>query len=530
VPARVIKALADEWASKRTTVVIGNGGPGIRGPYSTEPARLQAICLAMQGLGKPGVNQAKMLEWALGLNPEYRSAPCPEVQVNLDKAYMGAGPPEFGRDSLIPKTLVPELILNGSGEWYGNRLGVRGPREEQFVKYKYPADGCSKIRMIWTDSPSWITCWNDGNNFIRAMRDESIEFIFAQHPWIEDDCLFADVILPVNTKLEEDDIGSDLFNGQMDMLYPQPRCMESLGESLSDYEIVCKLAERLGLLQEYTEGRSVADLIKLGYETSGVADRISWEEFNEKGYYVVPPDPDWEKIPAGLVEFYEDPEKHPLSTPTGRLEFYSTGLAEHFPDDEERPPVPHWVPEGVSHQETVGTKRSKKYPLLVVSNHPRWGVHAQHDDMIWLREIETCKVRGADGYQYQPLWLNAADAEARGIRHGDVVSVFNERGVVLAGAFVTERIMPGAVGIDHGAKYDPIVPGEIDRGGAINTITPRNPTSKNTVGMAVSGFLVQVEKADLEGLRAKYPEAFARECHVAAGPCIAGIVENDGEG
>ncbi len=48
VPSYVIKALAEEWASKRTTVVIGNGGPGIRGPYATEPARLQGICLAMQ--------------------------------------------------------------------------------------------------------------------------------------------------------------------------------------------------------------------------------------------------------------------------------------------------------------------------------------------------------------------------------------------------------------------------------------------------------------------------------------------------
>ena len=59
VPARVIKALADEWASKRTTVVIGNGGPAIRGPYSTEPARLQVLCLAMQGLGKPGATRPR---------------------------------------------------------------------------------------------------------------------------------------------------------------------------------------------------------------------------------------------------------------------------------------------------------------------------------------------------------------------------------------------------------------------------------------------------------------------------------------
>lgn len=528
VPVHTIKALADDWASRRTTVVIGNGGPGIRGPYSSEPARLQALCISMQGLGKPGANQAKMVEWALELDPQYRSAPPPEVQMDLKAAYTGAGPPEFGRDSLVPKTLVPELILKGSGEWYGNKHGMRSPREDQFVKYKYPADGCSQIHLIWTDSPSWITCWNDGNNFVRAMRDESIEFIFAQHPWIEDDCLFADIILPVNTKLEEDDIGSDFFSGQMDLLYPQPRCIDSLGESFSDYEIVCKIADRLGLLEKYTGGLTVPELIKLGYETSGVADRISWENLNEKGNYVVPPDPEWEKIPAGLIEFYEDPEKHPLSTPTGKLEFYSTGLAEHFAYDEERPPVPKWIPEGPSHHETLGTERSKMYPLLVMSNHPRWGVHSQHDDITWFREIETCKIRSTDGYQYQPLWINPADAASRGLEHGDVVAIFNERGTVLAGAYVTERILPGAVGIDHGAKCDPIVPGEIDRGGAINTITPRNTTSQNTVGMAVSGFLVQVEKADMEALRTKYPEAFARKYHATAGPSMEGITQQTG--
>ena len=259
------------------------------------------------------------------------------------------------------------------------------------------------------------------------------------------------------------------------------------------------------MLEEYTEGRSIPDIIRLGWETSGFADKITWEDLNEKGYYVVPTDPDWENIPAGLIEFYEDPEKTPAQTPTGKLEFYSTGLAEHFPDDPERPPVPQWIPEGESHQETIGTERSKKYPLLVMSNHPRWGVHSQHDDVTWFREIDTCKIRGADGYQYHPLWMHPADAAARGIKHGDVVSIYNERGVVLAGAYVTERIIPGAVGMDHGAKYDPIVPGEIDRGGVINTIVPRNCTSKNTVGMVVSGFLVEVEKTDLEALRRSTP-------------------------
>jgi molybdopterin guanine dinucleotide-containing S/N-oxide reductase-like protein len=528
VPARVIKALAREWATKRTTVVIGNGGPGIRGPYSSEPGRLQVLCLAMQGLGKPGVNQAKMIEWGLLSNPEQVSPPMPLLLASLHEAYTGGTPADTNHPSFLPKTLIPKAILEGECDWYGNESELP-PREDQFVHYDYPAEGCSKIHLVWTDSPSWISCWNDGNNFIRAMRHPDIEFIFCQHPWLENDALIADVLLPVNTKLEEDDIGSDVFSGQFDLLFLEDRCVEPLGESYSDYQIVKMIAERLGLLQEYTDGKSEDDLIRLGYDTSGVQDLISWEELKDKGYYVVPTAPDWESIPAGLIKFYEDPKGNPLTTPTGLLEFYSTGLAEHFPDDEERPPVPKWIPHGETHQETQGTERAKKYPLLVMSNHPRWGVHSQHDDITWLREIETCKIKGPDGYQYHPLWMNPADAAARGINAGDVVSIFNERGVVLAGAYLTERIMPGVVGIDHGAKYDPIVPGEIDRGGAINTIVPRNTTSKNAVGMVVSGFLAEVERTDLEDLRAAYPEAFARECHPAAGPCLAGVLMEDAD-
>jgi molybdopterin guanine dinucleotide-containing S/N-oxide reductase-like protein len=524
VPSRIIKALASDWASKRTTVVIGNGGPGIRGPYATEPARLQVLCLAMQGLGKPGCNQSKMIEWGLLDNMEQMSPPAPSVLTDLGAAYTGSTPALTNHPSFIPKSLVPKAILEGEIDWWGNESEFT-TRENQFVHYKYPADGCSKIHMVWTDSPSWITCWNSGNDYVRAIRKPDIEFMLCQHPWLENDALFADVILPVNTMLEEDDIGSDIFSGQMNLLFPEERCIEPLGESASDYEVVCKIAERLGMLEEYTGGKTVPELIKLGYETSRVAHLISWEDLRTKGYYVVPTNPDWEKIPAGLIQFYEDPEKYPLSTPTGKLEFYSTGLAKHFPNDLERPPVPRWIPKGLYHEETIGTERSKKYPLLVMSNHPRWGIHSQHDDITWLREIETCKVRATDGYQYHPLWINPVDAEARGIKNGDVVSIFNERGTVLAGAYVTERILPGAVGMDHGAKYDPIVPGVIDRGGAINTIVPRNTTSKNACGHAVSGFLAEVEKTDLETLRGKYPEAFARECHIAAGPCLAGMTE-----
>ena len=105
----------------------------------------------------------------------------------------------------------------------------------------------------------------------------------------------------------------------------------------------------------------------------------------------------------------------------------------------------------------------------------------------------------------------------RGIENRDVVKIYNERGGVLGGAYVTERIMPGVVYQNHGARYDPIVPGELDRGGAINTITPRNITSRNATGMVVGGFLVEVERVNLDELRKKYPEAFKRPYHPVAG-------------
>ncbi|MBP1707503.1 MAG: molybdopterin oxidoreductase [Chloroflexi bacterium] len=537
IPSRIIKALARDWASKTTSIAHGNGGPGIRGPYATENARLEALLLAMQGLGRPGVHQVKMLEWGRRVSRDTDPMPLSTVIPNLTSIYAGAmnfsstktGPNATATvlpKQIIPKLLIHDALLKAPISWYGNTLAMTRV-EDQFVKYNYPVEGCSEVHMIWTDSPCWITCWNDTNTYIKGLRSPKIEFILAQHPWLENDCLFADIILPVSTKLELEDINSDNMGGQFHMLVNESQCIDHIGESYSDYEIVCKVAEKLGLLEEYTRSESVAERIKRGFENSGVQKLVSYQEFKEKGYFVIPTDPDWKKYPPGLRRFYEDPENNKLSTPSGKIEFYSERLASHFPDDTERPPVPRWIEKGQSHDERVSSSRAEQYPLLVVSNHPRWRVHANHDDMTWLREIPTCKVKGPDGYLYEPLWMNPADAARRGIQSGDVVKVFNERGAVLGGAYVTERLMPGAVYIDHGSRYDPIVPGELDRGGAINTITPHNPTSRNATGMVASGFLVEAEKADLDELRRRYPQAFKRKYHPGAGlPLERALVEN----
>lgn len=520
IPSRIIKALARAWASMPTSTAHANGGGLIRGPYATENARLEVCLLGMQGLGKPGRHMWSTIEWGMmgDETPPHKfgkSIPIPRRKryPNLDPASRGPSLINPECPQIIPKDKFHQAILEHSAEnpmtWYGT-VHCRELTENQFVKYQYPEPGCSEIHMIWTDSPSLMTCWNDSNYIAKAFQSPKIEFILAQHPWLENDCLFADIILPVATKFELDDIGVDNLTAEFGAVFLDPKCVEPKGESLSDYEVVCAIAEKLGLLEELTQGKTVEDWIKVGFDASGIEDVISWDEFQEKGHYVIGHDPDWYKYEVALRSFAEDPENNPLTTPTGKLEFYSQRLAEHFPDDEERPPIPKWVEKGESHDERLSGDRAKKYPYLVVSNHPRWRVHSQHDDMQWLREIVTCKMIGPDGYAYQTIWINPKDAEKHGIRNGDVVEAFNERGSVLVGAYVTERIMPGVVSIDHGARYDPIVPGCLDRGGAINTITPRNTTSKNATGMVSQGFLVDIKRADLDALRREYPEAFSR--------------------
>ena len=131
-------------------------------------------------------------------------------------------------------------------------------------------------------------------------------------------------------------------------------------------------------------------------------------------------------------------------------------------------------------------------------------------------EIVASEIKRIQG-KYEPVWIHPADAAERGMENGDVVKVYNDRGVVLGGAYVTEGMIPDVVYQDHGVRYDPIVPGELDKAGANSTIAPRKTTSKNATGMATSGFLVEVERVDLGELMKKYPEAFRRPYHPAAG-------------
>ena len=63
VPSYTIKALARYWAKHAVSIAHADGGGMIRSPFSAEPARLEIVLLAMQGLGRPGTGQLHLIEF-----------------------------------------------------------------------------------------------------------------------------------------------------------------------------------------------------------------------------------------------------------------------------------------------------------------------------------------------------------------------------------------------------------------------------------------------------------------------------------
>ena len=156
--------------------------------------------------------------------------------------------------------------------------------------------------------------------------------------------------------------------------------------------------------------------------------------------------------------------------------------------------MPRYIPSW----EGPASKLARKYPLQLVSPHPRFSFHTHYDRRAsWITDIAAHRIK-KDGYEYWTVRIHPADAEARGIGHGDVVKLYNDRGSVLGIAQLTERLKPGVI---HSycscGKYDPVERGKVgslDRGGCVNLLTNGRMMSKNAPGMTPNSCLIEVAK------------------------------------
>ncbi len=543
IPARDIRAVARRWASKKTMLAAGGaGGQGgaCRSAHGNEYARSMIALAAMQGMGKPGSN-IWSTTMGVPLDTSFMFPGYAEggISGDVDKSAAGyrwvyrmfsegRGVTRNTHDSTegqaVPRLNIPEAIMHERLRWRGK--GFCGSSiESQLQEYEYPAPGYASIAMYYRYGGSFFGTMTDTNRYVNAYRNDRLQFVVNQSIWMEGEAEFADIILPACTNFERWDISesancsgyvADSYtNCNHRVITLQQKCIEPLGESKSDYDIFCELSKHLGLYEAFSDGgKSELDWVRAVFRASDLPKVISWEEFQKKGYYVVPPPenrkptpalrwfaegrvrdtPDWGPAPGDTVGLKG------LQTMSGKIEFVSSSLTRFGDVDQERPAMgPQYIESWEGHHTE---ELYSRYPLQMVSPHPRFSYHTMADGKdAWMREVQNNRSLAADGHYYWIMRISRSDAEDRGISDGDLVRAFNDRGSVILAAQVTERLRSGTVhSYESCAEYEPIGrPGESpDRGGCVNILTPCRFITPTSMGMANNSCLIEVEKWEAE--------------------------------
>jgi molybdopterin guanine dinucleotide-containing S/N-oxide reductase-like protein len=531
VPARDVRALARDWGRKRVYLAPGGWGNGHGGACRNQTgiqwARVMVCLVAMQGLGKPGVNMGN-LQWGCPLDfnfyfPGYADG---GMSGDLEGTSMPVElyqrmpqlPTMNTPTQKIPRIGMPEAIINGETTgypWVGKSI------EHQFARFGYPAPGHAKVSMLYKYGGSILATMNNTNRWVKMYQSENLEFVVNQSIWNEGEAKFADIILPACTNFERVDIsewaglGGYAHHGHQQLNHRvivfQAPAIEPMGESKSDYWIFNELTKRMGLSNYFSEGINEIDWVKRMFDASDLPEVISWKEFIKKGYYVVPAEKEELRAPVSFRWFWENrkkdvPEPQPLpsdyteeylkgmQTQSGKLEFECNSLKRFV--DPERPPIVKYTP---SWEGPHSGEMYAKYPLQMLTPHSRYSFHTQGDGKdSFLLNIEDHRVN-VDGWYYWVIRMNAEDAAERGIAKHDLVKVHNDRGAVICAALPTQRLPRGVChGFESSAMYEPMgEPGKsVDRGGCLNLLTPERTQTKTTHSLAGANALVEIVKWD----------------------------------
>ena len=463
VDGEAIRKLARHMAATRTMIAVSWSVQ--RAHHGEQPYWAAIALAAMLGqIGLPGGG----FGFGYGANA---GAGNPRNPMPVPRLPTGQNPVKAS----IPVARVTDMLLNPAGPFDFN-----GQRRT------YP-----DVRLVYWCGGNPFHKQQDLNRLVRAWRKP--ETIIIHEPWWTPAARRADIVLPCATTLERNDIGasySDRF------WFAMQRAIEPVGDARTEYDIYTALAERLGFREAFTEGRTEAEWLRQLYDTARQqADRQglevpSFDQFWEVGHFEfpVPSEP-----PVLFASFRVDPEASPLKTPSGKIEIFSEAIDGFgYPDC---PGHPMWLEPA----EWLGSEKAKIYPLHLVSNQPRVRLHSQLD----CGEVSAAsKIAGRE-----LVWIHPQDAAARGIRSGDVLRIYNDRGACLAGAWVTEQIRPGVIQLATGAWYDPVDPseaGSMDKHGNPNVLSLDIGTSRLAQSCSAQTALVQVEP-----FRAPLPEITA---------------------
>ncbi|HVZ08960.1 molybdopterin-dependent oxidoreductase [Rhodopila sp.] len=289
----------------------------------------------------------------------------------------------------------------------------------------------------------------------------------------------ADIILPATTSLERNDIGFATREGH---LIAMRKATVAPGEARDDFAIFTDIAKALDAAGAYTEGLDESGWLRRLYQET--MSRIAalginlpdFEAFWEEGILAFSR---FRQPTVLLGDFRADPVRHRLGTPSGRIEIFSERIAGfNLPDC---PGHPVWL----EPFEWLGGDQAGAHPIHLLSDQPSRRLHSQLDPSPYSR---AGKIAGRE-----PVYLNPDDAARRGIVDGDVVELFNDRGRCLAGAIVSDDIMPGVARLATGAWFDPWQDGG-DRHGNPNVLTLDRGASGFSQGCSAHTCLVEFRK------------------------------------
>ena len=451
IDAEILRTLARRMADSRTMITTSYALQ--RGDHGEQPFWMTVTLAAVLGqIGLPGGG----FGFGYGSMQAQGNAVEPIASPDLPA---GTNPTR----SFIPVARIADMLLNPGAPYDFN-----GQRRT------YP-----DIKLIYWCGGNPFHHHQDINRLISAWRRP--ETIIVHEPWWTATARHADIVLPATTTLERNDIGAS--SGDRFIIAMQ-QAVPPVGGARNDYDIFSAIAERLGIGENFTEGRDEREWLRHLYDVArqqAARRQIEMPDFDTfwaDGHIEIPPPATHNVLYAG---FRADPAANPLKTPSGLIEIFSQTIDGFGYDD--CPGHPTWL-EPVEWLGAVGD-----YPLHLISQQPATRLHAQMDCASVSRDS---KIQGRE-----PISLNPADGAARGIAAGDIVRVFNARGEILAGVILDDGVREGVVCLATGAWYDPAEPGRIDsldKHGNPNVLTLDRGTSRLAQGPIAHSALVEIER------------------------------------